>query len=85
MQLRGLDRRRLSEVWFTWKLRMSLIKMNNKLIMEKYVLHFNAKATESILRQEFDRLRNFLTDTWLIEHENCENCESNCSSISEYF
>ncbi len=71
----------MSEGWFTWKLRISLIKMNNELIREQYVLHFNAKATNAILKGEFERLRSFLCDKWFDEHQNCKNCENHCSSL----
>ena len=75
----------MSEGWFTWKLRISLVKMNNELIRDQYVLHFNAKATDAILKGGFERLRSFLCDKWLVEHQNCKNCENHCSSISENF
>jgi hypothetical protein len=49
--LRG---KRLSEGWFTWKLRSALIGLKET----TFVMHFNAKLTEELLKNKFLLLKN---------------------------
>ena len=78
---RCLDRRRLSEAWFTWKLRTNLKAMKNHLKINSTVLHFNSKTTESVLNSEILNIKSFLVRKGLLEHQTCLDCDSNCNSI----
>jgi hypothetical protein len=59
--------------------------MNTDLTKAEFVPYFNAKTTENVLRKDYETIKLFLCNKWLIEHKNCQKCENNCNSIRELF
>ncbi len=72
---------RLSEAWFTWKLRKSLI-INTSTINN--INNFSSKNTENIIKTNYVKFKTHFKNYWKkYQDENCSKL--NCKSISKLF
>jgi hypothetical protein len=77
--LRPLDRRRLSEAWFSWKIAMYEHKFGTE-----YLLHFGCKNTDKLLESRFEFYKRNIILSWHYIH--LFYCKSTlCSKISSIF
>ena len=75
-----MDRRRLSEAWFSWKIRLFLITPTSTI---NDLMYFNSKNTEDVIRIHFEKLKNQFKNYWSNFHK--LNCKLKyCDSISIY-
>jgi hypothetical protein len=76
--IRKLDRRRLSEAWFTFKIKQFLLEINSK----NDIQDFESKHTEEFLKLNFEKLKNFFIEKWSKIHQKA--CDSkNCHQTSK--
>jgi hypothetical protein len=76
--IRKLDRRRLSEAWFTFKIKQFLLEINDT----SDILDFESKHTEEFLKLNFDKLKQFFIEKWSKIHKT--ECDSkNCHQTSK--
>jgi hypothetical protein len=74
VDIRKLDRRRLSEAWFTFKIKQILLELENK----SNILDFKSKQTEQFLKANFERFKNHFIEKWSKRHK--QDCSGkNCN------
>jgi hypothetical protein len=75
----NLDRRRLSEAWFSWKIRNFFIAPLSTMNDLNY---FSSKNSEEKIKTHYSEIKNYFKNYWKQFHE--KNCHiDNCKSIGD--
>jgi hypothetical protein len=79
-----LYRKRLSEGWFSWKLRSSLIEQ--QCVTNNDFEYFSSKDTENVIKLNYDDLKTNFKTFWKDYHDKkCVGCKNQCKSISDHY